>query len=152
MARLTFQYSKVGEWLDTVGDDITNYAYCMALAVGLARFSPYALALRRGRRGASASSHRVGHDVSPYDPMGHGRLARDPQSGWWHRVREPARAVFLHHRQARFFCPGHRADQRGPASPALAFFIFAVGTVPVLITVVVNDRAISHLVPPARNA
>ena len=34
MARLTYRFSKSGQWLDSIGDDITNYAFCFALAMG----------------------------------------------------------------------------------------------------------------------
>lgn len=35
MSRLTFRGSRAGEWLDTVGDDITNYGYFTGAAWGL---------------------------------------------------------------------------------------------------------------------
>jgi phosphatidylglycerophosphate synthase len=37
MARLTYRFSKLGQWLDSIGDDLTNYAFCFGLAVGQAR-------------------------------------------------------------------------------------------------------------------
>jgi phosphatidylglycerophosphate synthase len=37
MARLTYRFSKTGQWLDSIGDDLTNYAFCFGLAVGQAR-------------------------------------------------------------------------------------------------------------------
>ncbi|MEZ4409075.1 MAG: CDP-alcohol phosphatidyltransferase family protein [Polyangiales bacterium] len=37
LARVTFRGSKLGEWIDTVGDDITNYAFFGALGAGLWR-------------------------------------------------------------------------------------------------------------------
>ncbi len=37
IARLTYQFSPIGQWLDSIGDDITNYAFCFGLAVGIAR-------------------------------------------------------------------------------------------------------------------
>lgn len=35
MSRLTFRGSRAGEWLDTVGDDVTNYAFFAGAAWGL---------------------------------------------------------------------------------------------------------------------
>jgi phosphatidylglycerophosphate synthase len=35
MSRLTFRGSKLGEWLDTVGDDLTNYGYFTGASWGL---------------------------------------------------------------------------------------------------------------------
>jgi CDP-L-myo-inositol myo-inositolphosphotransferase len=37
MSRLTFRGSKAGEWLDTVGDDLTNYGFFAAAGYGLSR-------------------------------------------------------------------------------------------------------------------
>lgn len=47
MSRLTFRGSRTGEWLDTIGDDLTNYGYFGGAAWGLYRTtnSPLYLAL-----------------------------------------------------------------------------------------------------------
>jgi phosphatidylglycerophosphate synthase len=37
IARITYRFSKTGQWLDTIGDDLTNYAFYAGLSVGLAR-------------------------------------------------------------------------------------------------------------------
>ncbi len=37
MARLTYQFSRRGQWLDSIGDDLTNYSVCLGLAIGQAR-------------------------------------------------------------------------------------------------------------------
>jgi hypothetical protein len=37
IARLTYRFSKRGQWLDTIGDDLTNYAFYAGLTVGAAR-------------------------------------------------------------------------------------------------------------------
>lgn len=37
MARLTYQFSRRGQWLDSIGDDLTNYSVCVGLAIGQAR-------------------------------------------------------------------------------------------------------------------
>ncbi|MCP4449674.1 MAG: CDP-alcohol phosphatidyltransferase family protein [Myxococcales bacterium] len=37
MARLTYQFSRRGQWLDSIGDDLTNYSVCFGLAIGQAR-------------------------------------------------------------------------------------------------------------------
>jgi phosphatidylglycerophosphate synthase len=37
IARLTYRFSFAGQWLDTIGDDLTNYLFCLGLAVGQAR-------------------------------------------------------------------------------------------------------------------
>jgi phosphatidylglycerophosphate synthase len=37
IARLTYRFSPFGQWLDTIGDDMTNYLFCLGLAIGQAR-------------------------------------------------------------------------------------------------------------------
>jgi phosphatidylglycerophosphate synthase len=37
IARLTYRFSPLGQWLDTIGDDMTNYLFCLGLAIGQAR-------------------------------------------------------------------------------------------------------------------
>jgi len=37
IARLTYRFSRLGQWLDTVGDDLVNYTFCLGLAIGQAR-------------------------------------------------------------------------------------------------------------------
>ncbi|MDD5307240.1 MAG: CDP-alcohol phosphatidyltransferase family protein [Deltaproteobacteria bacterium] len=37
IARLTFRFSKLGQWLDTIGDDATNFLFCLGLTIGQAR-------------------------------------------------------------------------------------------------------------------
>ena len=37
IARLKYQFSVKGQWLDSIGDDITNYIFCLGLALGQAR-------------------------------------------------------------------------------------------------------------------
>jgi len=39
LARMTFRQSKLGEWLDTVGDDASNYAFFGGASVGMFRAS-----------------------------------------------------------------------------------------------------------------
>lgn len=37
IARLKYQFSVKGQWLDSIGDDITNYVFCLGLALGQAK-------------------------------------------------------------------------------------------------------------------
>ncbi len=37
IARLTYRFSKTGQWLDTIGDDLTNYAFYAGLTVGVGK-------------------------------------------------------------------------------------------------------------------
>jgi phosphatidylglycerophosphate synthase len=48
MSRVTHRGSKTGEWLDTVGDDLTNYGFFAGAALGLYRMSHNPLYLAAG--------------------------------------------------------------------------------------------------------
>lgn len=48
MSRLTFRGSKAGEWLDTVGDDLTNYGFFAGAAYGLFHRTGHPLYLAAG--------------------------------------------------------------------------------------------------------
>jgi phosphatidylglycerophosphate synthase len=48
MSRVTHRGSRMGEWLDTVGDDLTNYGFFAGAAVGLYRVSNNPLYLLAG--------------------------------------------------------------------------------------------------------
>ncbi|MBN2341175.1 MAG: CDP-alcohol phosphatidyltransferase family protein [Deltaproteobacteria bacterium] len=37
IARLKYQFSTRGQWLDSIGDDVTNYIFCLGLSFGQAR-------------------------------------------------------------------------------------------------------------------
>jgi phosphatidylglycerophosphate synthase len=37
IARLKYLFSLKGQWLDTIGDDVSNYAFCLGLGLGQAR-------------------------------------------------------------------------------------------------------------------
>lgn len=54
LARLTFRGSRAGEWIDTVGDDFTNYGYFAGAALGLHRAGLGALPLWVGGVGLAA--------------------------------------------------------------------------------------------------
>src|SRR5262249_28043354 len=48
MSRLTFRGSRLGEWLDTIGDDLTNYGFFAGAACGLYASSGRAVYLALG--------------------------------------------------------------------------------------------------------
>jgi phosphatidylglycerophosphate synthase len=54
LARLTFRGSRTGEWIDTVGDDLTNYGFFAGAAWGLHRAGLGALPLLLGGVGLAA--------------------------------------------------------------------------------------------------
>ena len=54
LARLTFRGSRTGEWIDTIGDDFTNYGFFAGAAVGLHRAGLGALPVWAGVVGVGA--------------------------------------------------------------------------------------------------
>lgn len=78
LARLTFRGSKAGEWIDTVGDDLTNYAFFAGLAVGLTRagFGPWSWGL--GAAGVLAGFLASGIEYRYLLAIGSGDLTKYP--------------------------------------------------------------------------
>lgn len=78
LARLTFRGSKAGEWIDTVGDDLTNYAFFAGLAVGLTRagFGPWSWAF--GLAGVLAGFLASGIEYRYLLAVGSGDLTKYP--------------------------------------------------------------------------
>jgi len=48
VSRVTFRGSKIGEWIDTIGDDLTNYSFFAGSALGLYRGTHHAVYLLAG--------------------------------------------------------------------------------------------------------
>lgn len=149
MARLTFRYSKVGEWLDTVGDDITNYAYCLGLAIGLSRVyaAPWILWVGLGVLALQVIASGI-----MYRRMiqwGTGDLLAIPKADGG-TDSESAIMRFFYTIGKRDFFVFAIALITAAQLPGVAFGVFAVGTSVVFITVVINDRAIAKLTPPVR--
>lgn len=78
LARLTFRGSRLGEWVDTVGDDLTNYAYFGAAAVGLSRAGLGALPLALGAVGVGAGLLASGIEYVYLARIGSGDLLKYP--------------------------------------------------------------------------
>ena len=78
LARLTFRGSKAGEWIDTVGDDLTNYAFFAGLAVGLTRVGLGPWAAGFGAVGVLAGLVASGVEYRYLIALGSGDLARYP--------------------------------------------------------------------------
>lgn len=108
LARLTFRGSKAGEWIDTVGDDLTNYGFFAGAAWGLHRRSGARLPLALGATGVglgvlcSAIEYRyllaIGSgDLLKY-PLGFGAegdgVEAPAEEGWAARVAGMARPLF----------------------------------------------------------
>ncbi len=78
LARLTFRGSKAGEWIDTVGDDLTNYGFFAGLAVGLGRAGLGAWAFPAGVVGVVAGFVASGIEYRWLYAHGTGDLTKYP--------------------------------------------------------------------------
>lgn len=78
LARLTFRGSKAGEWIDTVGDDLTNYSFFAAAAVGIHRAGLGATPLLVGAIGLGAGLLASGIEYRYLLRIGSGDLLKYP--------------------------------------------------------------------------
>ncbi len=80
VSRVTHRGSKLGEWLDTVGDDITNYSFFAAAAWGLATTRAEPLFLWVGWGGVLAGLVASGLEYRYLIRIGSGDLLKYPLS------------------------------------------------------------------------
>lgn len=146
IARLTYTFSDVGQWLDTVGDDITNYAFCFGLAYG------QAVVLGRSDLmafGALTLAVQVAMSFILYRRMirmGIGDLMAIPDT-----VTSKAKSDGTFGKLLKAIREATRRDTfiliiaslTALQLPLLAFFLFALGTYPTFIAVVVNERRLA---------
>lgn len=78
LARLSFRGSRLGEWIDTVGDDLTNYAYFGAAALGLHRAGLGDLPFILGVVGVTAGVIASGIEYVYLARIGSGDLLKYP--------------------------------------------------------------------------
>lgn len=144
VARLTFRSTKVGQWMDSVGDDLTNYAFCFGLAGGQARVLQEPLLYWAGGLTLAAQCLASGVLYRRLRIMGTGDLLAIPDTltgrggrvARWLRLLSK-RDTFI------FLIAGLCALQL----PLFAFGLFAAGTYPMLIAVLINDRRIAGQAP-----
>lgn len=146
IARLTYTFSDVGQWLDTIGDDITNYAFCFGLAYG------QAVVLGRSDLmafGALTLAVQVAMSVILYRRMlrmGIGDLMAIPDT-----VTSKAKSDGLLAKALKVVREATRRDTfilviatlTALQLPLVAFFLFALGTYPTFVAVVVNERRLA---------
>ncbi len=90
LARLTFRGSRAGEWIDTVGDDLTNYGFFAGAAWGLYRAGLGELPLWAGAAGVGAGLVASAIEYRYLARIGSGDLLKYPL-GFGHDP-EPSRA------------------------------------------------------------
>jgi phosphatidylglycerophosphate synthase len=141
IARLTYRFSTRGQWLDTIGDDLVNYCFFLALAVGQARLgdAPWLYAA-----GGAAFALQWASSLIMYQRMaklGTGDMTALPNlvtkhsptgfSGWLLKLGRilTKRDMFV------FLIAVLTAAQL----PLIAFFTAAVGSVPAFIGILTNE-------------
>jgi len=78
MSRLTFRGSRLGEWLDTVGDDLTNYGFFAGAAWGLYATSGHVIYLALGAVTVSCGLVGSGLEYRYLVRIGSGDLLKYP--------------------------------------------------------------------------
>ncbi len=156
LARLTFRGSRLGEWIDTVGDDLTNYSFFAGAAWGLHRAGLGAVPLWAGVAGVGAGLLasgieyrylvRIGSgDLLKY-PLGFGNdpdASREPDKGV-KRLLGLARPLF---KRDFFVFATMLCTVAGPHATAVMLVVFAVGAWLTLVAVLRSEWARRGVVP-----
>jgi 1L-myo-inositol 1-phosphate cytidylyltransferase / CDP-L-myo-inositol myo-inositolphosphotransferase len=80
LSRVTFRGSHVGEWLDTIGDDLTNYSFFLGAGLGLYRTTDNPLFLVAGVVAMTAGFIGSGIEYAYLIRIGSGDLLKYPLS------------------------------------------------------------------------
>ncbi len=159
LARLTFRGSRLGEWIDTVGDDCTNYSFFAAASWGLHRAGLGDLPLWAGAVGLAAGVVasgieyrylvRIGSgDLLKY-PLGFGKdpePATAPETGL-QRVLGMARPLF---KRDFFVFATMLCTVAGPHATLVMLVAFAIGACVTLSAVLRSEWARRGEVPGAK--
>ena len=146
IARLTYTFSDKGQWLDTVGDDVTNYSFCFGLAYGqavvLGRNDLMAFGILTLVVQATMSIILYRRMLR----MGIGDLMAIPDTvtskassdGFFGKFLRGAREAT---RRDTFILI--IATVTALQLPVIAFFLFAIGTYPAFFAVLLNEKRLS---------
>tara|TARA_R110002073_G_scaffold336577_1_gene536016 strand:+ start:106616 stop:107776 length:1161 start_codon:yes stop_codon:yes gene_type:complete len=145
MARLTYQFSRRGQWLDSIGDDLTNYSVCFGLALGQAwvRDEPIwiwlggtVLALQMITSGVLYRRMLI---MGTGDLLAIPDLVRKPSAGQSSAISD-AISLILKRDSFIFILSLFVVLQL----PLLAFILYGLGTIPMAIGVILNDYRIAR--------
>lgn len=149
MARLTYRFSRLGQWLDSIGDDLTNYAFCLALALGQAQHLDSPTLLWLGLATLAIQLTTTGLCYRRMLILGTGDLLAIPDlvtgsngEGGSSRFISTLRLIFKRDTFVLIV-----AVLTAAQLPVLAFALFAAGTIPVFIGVTLNEYRLSKLDP-----
>lgn len=154
MARLTYRFSHIGQWLDSIGDDITNYAFCLGLALGQARIHGSSWLYVAGFATLAAQILASGIMYRRMLIWGTGDLLAIPDTV---STKEDGSFASQAIKVLRMIAKRDVfvliiATLAAAQLPLTAFWVYAGGTFPMLIGVIVNDMRVSKLTPPAKKS
>jgi len=145
MARLTYQFSRRGQWLDSIGDDVTNYSVCFGLALGQAWVLNEPLWAWLGGGVLAMQVVMSGVLYRRMLIMGTGDLlaipdlVRKPSDGTSSAISDAITLAFK--RDTFIFILSLLVVCQ---LPLLAFLLYGLGTVPMALGVILNDYRIAR--------
>ena len=141
IARLTYRFSYTGPWLDTIGDDLTNYLFCLGLAVGGARVHGWTWLYAVGAFFFFVQCYASGIQYQRIMRMGTGDLLAMPNAvtggppkGAWGKF---TRAVHLMTKRDTFVFI--TATIAAAQAPLVSFGIIAGGTIIMAVALTLNE-------------
>lgn len=146
MARLTYRFSRRGQWLDSIGDDLTNYSVCFGLAIGQARVldEPRLYWLGAGvlvlQLFASGVLYRRMLLMGTGDLLAIPDLVRTERPEGLRGLVSDAISLILKRDTFIFLLAALIIFQQ----PLVAFYAYAIGTLPMFLGVLLNDYRISR--------
>jgi phosphatidylglycerophosphate synthase len=141
LARLTYRFSRRGQWLDSMGDALANYLFCLGLAVGQARAHGWIWLYAAAALLLAVQCHATGLGARRGARMGTGDLVAvpnvvtggPPRGAWWRFMR----GFHLAARRDTFALL--TALLTAMQLPLAAFGVFAVGSVAIACGMTVNE-------------
>ncbi len=152
IARLTYRFSKSGQWLDSIGDDLTNYAFCFGLAFGQARLLDQPMLYWAGGITLAAQCLCSGVLYRRMLILGTGDLLAIPDTvtGGDGAMAQVVRSLRQLAKRDTFVLG---IALIAVIHPLAAFVTYAAGTFPMVIGVLINDRRLARVEPdPAQSA
>ncbi len=147
LSRITHRGSLLGEWLDTVGDDLTNYGFFLGAAWGLYRTSGTAIYLGAGAVILFAGAIASGLEYRYLYRIGSGDLLKYPLSAQTSQGTGLLGRLQPLFKRDTFVFATFLAALAGLVGPML--FIFAAAAVGVFITVLATEWRIARQQAPA---
>jgi CDP-L-myo-inositol myo-inositolphosphotransferase len=141
IARLTYRFSKTGQWLDSIGDALANYLFCLGIAIGQAHAHGWTWLYVAGAFLLAVQCHASGINFRRGARMGSGDLLAVPNTVTGGRPRG-AWQKFLrgfHAAARRDVYALLTAALTAAQLPLVALGVFAVGSLAIAIGVTVNE-------------